>query len=156
MSEEMKTVEDMKKAGKKPVKKVSLNSFFTREQEDNGVWFQPSVTNADGERMPVRFRMVSTNSDRAQRAIARYQAEMEKIPEWVERSIQARNLLAKEMAECTIEAETMPGYDVSLDGTPAKYDREQVEQLSLQCTPVLNETTDFSRNANNFIVGRTS
>lgn len=156
MSDEMKDVDSMKKAGEKPVKKVSLNSFFTREQEDNGVWFRPQVTNADGERMPIELCVVSTNSDRAQEAIDRYQAELQKIPEGVERSTRVRDLLVKQMARCVVGIRTVAGYDVSLDDGTVEYSEKQTERLLSQSAPLLNEVIAFCRNVDNFIVGRTS
>ena len=127
-----------------------ISDLFTKEQEDNGVWYEPEVK---GRPLGIKFKVIGDGSAEGSVIINSLMKELDKIKSMEntqEKADKERQITAKYISKLVVDMEaTRPG--AVLHGQSLKYNQENVYDIFYNATYICNEIYAFSRKATNFI-----
>lgn len=127
-----------------------ISDLFTKEQEDNGVWYEPDVR---GRPLGIRFKVIGDGSAEGAVVINSLMKELEKIKSMentTEKADKERQITAKYISKLVKDMEaTREG--VLLHGNPVRYNQENVYDIFYNALYICNDVYAFSRKSINFI-----
>lgn len=127
-----------------------ISDLFTKEQEDNGVWYEPEVR---GRPLGIRFKIIGDGSAEGAVIINSLMKELEKIKSMentTEKADKERQITAKYISKLVKDMEaTREG--VLLHGNPVKYNQDNVYDIFYNALYICNDVYAFSRKSINFI-----
>lgn len=127
-----------------------ISDLFTKEQEDNGVWYEPEIR---GRPFGIKFKVIGEGSSEGAVIINSLMKELEKIKSMentTEKADKERELTAKYISKLVKDMEaTREG--VLLHGNPIRYNQDNVYDIFYNAYYICNEIYAFSRKSINFI-----
>ena len=127
-----------------------ISDLFTKEQEDNGVWYEPEVK---GRPFGIKFKVIGEGSAEGAVIINSLVKELEKIKSMEntkEKAEKERDITARHISKLVVDMEpTREG--ILLRGRPIKYNQDNVYDIFFNAYYVCNDVYAFSRKSINFI-----
>ncbi len=135
--------------GKKTV--VDIADFFTKENSENGVWFEPVV---GGGKLGIEFLVIGSESNEAAEALAQYDKDIgkvEDIKETAKKNEETRKALASAVSKLVKGLRGADGVVPMVNGKPLTYTPPAVYSIMYNSYPIANEILRFSRKASAFM-----
>lgn len=133
-----------------PEEIFEISDLYTKEQEDNGVWFEPDIK---GRPLGIKFKVIGEGSAEGTVIINALIKELEKIKSMEntpEKADKERQITAKHISKLVKDMEaTREG--VRLHGQPLKYNQDNVYDIFYNALYICNEVYAFVRKSTNFI-----
>lgn len=135
-------------------KVVNLEDFFTEDNEQQGVWFEPKIND-----IPCGFEFLVTgvgtdenvaNSERYEKALA----ETDSIKDPIERVKKQKVLDANRVAEFVKGIRASSDTEVMFDGKPLEYSVPLIQKILLKSPLIKLELVRFAKDTTNFIKGK--
>lgn len=130
---------------------VNLEDFFTDDNEQDGIWFEPKIKG-----IPCGFEFLVTgtgtdeniaNSERFEKAMA----ETEDIKDPIERVKKQKILDANRVAEFVKGIRASEGHEVLSGGKPVEYSVPLIQKILLKSPLIKLELIRFAKDTANFI-----
>lgn len=127
-----------------------ISDLFTKEQEDNGVWYEPEVR---GRPFGIKFKVIGNESAEGSVIINALMKELDKIKSMednAEKADRERQITARYISKLVKDMEaTREG--VLLRGNPIKYNQDNVYDIFYNALYICNDVYAFARRSTNFI-----
>lgn len=127
-----------------------ISDLFTKEQEDNGVWYEPEVK---GRPLGIKFKVIGNESAEGSVIINSLMKEIDKIKSLEntkEKAEKERQITARYISKLVKDMEaTREG--ILLHGKPVKYNEDNVYDIFYNALYICNDVYAFSRKSINFI-----
>lgn len=127
-----------------------ISDLFTKEQEDNGVWYEPEVR---GRPFGIKFKVIGNESAEGSVIINALMKELDKIKSMednAEKADKERQITAKHISKLVKDMEaTREG--VLLHGNPIRYNQDNVYDIFYNALYICNDVYAFARRSTNFI-----
>lgn len=135
---------------------VEISDFFTRKQEEEGVWFEPAPF---GQKMGLEFKILGVNSTRMAIVLDNFnkkQAEIETIKDIEEKAKATNELYAESAANRVIGLRAAKGVTAKLNGEDISYSDDIVRSILFECPDAAAEIIRATRDGENFLVKKTN
>lgn len=129
---------------------IDIADFFTKENQDNGVWCEPSL---DGK-IGVEFLVIGAESNEAAQLFADYDKDMGRIKDIKDVSTkneEIRKALATTAAKITKDFRAKNGKPLLIKGEPLKYSFNACYTIMYNSPSIADELIRFSRKDTNFM-----
>lgn len=129
---------------------VDIADFFTKENAEKGVWFEPNV----GGKLGLEFLVIGSESNEAAEILAQYDKDMTKIEEIKEadrKNEETRKALAQGVSKLVKGIRGVDGITPVLNGKPLEYSPAVVYTIMYNSFSIANEILRFSRKASGFM-----
>lgn len=127
-----------------------ISDLFTKEQEDNGVWYEPEVR---GRPFGIKFKVIGNESAEGSVIINALMKELDKIKSMednAEKADKERQITARYISKLVKDMEaTREG--VLLYGNPIRYNQDNVYDIFYNALYICNDVYTFARRSTNFI-----
>lgn len=127
-----------------------ISDLFTKEQEDNGVWYEPEVR---GRPFGIKFKVIGNESAEGSVIINALMKELDKIKSMednAEKADKERQITARYISKLVKDMEaTRDG--VLLHGNPIRYNQDNVYDIFYNALYICNDVYAFARRSINFI-----
>lgn len=130
---------------------VDIADFFTKENSEKGVWFEPNV---GGGRLGLEFLVIGSESNEAAEILAQYDKDIGKVEEIKEadkRNEETRKALAQAVSKLVKGIRGADGIEPVINGKPLTYSPAVVYTIMYNSFPIANEILRFSRKASGFM-----
>ena len=139
---------------KKPeVETIRIENFFTRDNEENGVWFEAVV---NGQKTGIEGLVLGSNSSSAIIATNQWNKEVEEqklIEDEVERNAAYELSCAKRVAAIVSKLRGKDGKGISFNGK-TNLDKSDIELIMLNSPALAASFLNFSNRNANFLEGK--
>ena len=138
------------------MKTIDIEDFFTEDNEDSGVWFEPKIRDVNGDLVPcgLEFLVTGKNTDENIAGTERYEkqlAELEDMKDPVEKAKKQKELDANRVAEFVKGLRVVEGYEVNFGGKQIEYSIPLVQKIFLKSPLIKVEVINFVMKTANFI-----
>lgn len=130
---------------------VNIEDFFTADNEEEGVWFEPIIK---GTPCGIEFLVTGSNTDKNAAQAERFKkarAEIEKLKDPEERSAKLKEIDAKRAAEFVHGLRAAKGCKVNFGGQPLEYSKPMVEKIMFGAPLIRIEIINFAYDTANFM-----
>lgn len=137
------------------IRKVNIADFFTLENEEKGVWFEPVI---NGQPCGIEFKVTGAGTDKNVSNAERYEKKISEIkdkyhdPEEMNREIRKAN--AARVAEFVSGIRSAPGCEIEFDGKSVEYSDEMIQKIMYNSPLIANEILAYAVRAANFMTGK--
>lgn len=138
---------------KAEVETIKIENFFTRDNEENGVWFEAVV---NGQKTGIEGLVLGSNSSSAIIATNQWNKEIEEqklIEDEVERNNAYEISCAKRVAAIVSKLRGKDGKDLSFRGKTS-LDKTDIEMIMLNSPALAASFLNFSNRNANFLEGK--
>lgn len=132
-------------------KVIDISDFFTTDNEDKGMWFEPVI---DGSKTGIEFQVIGANSDKNAVSAERYNkklAEINAIKDPAEASAKRKELEADRIADLVVGVRSKPGTTVVVNKKPLEYSREVIVLLMRKSPMMAQAIFNFAYKTSNFM-----
>lgn len=136
------------------VQVVNIEDFFTADNEDSGVWFEPRIK---GNPCGIEFLVTGANTDKNAAQAERFKKERAKIEELKdpeERAKKLKEIDAKRGADFVIGIRPAKGCKINFDGQELTYSKPTIEKILLGAPLIRIEIINFAYETENFMKGK--
>lgn len=133
-------------------KTINLEDFFTEDNEEKGVWFEPKIK---GIPCGIEFLVTGTGTDENIANSERYEkalSELEDEKDLVEKAKKLKLLDANRIAEFVKGIRPSEGNTIQYGGKPLEYSVPLIQQLILKSPLIKIEIIKFAKDTANFII----
>lgn len=134
------------------VRKVNIEDFFTKENEEKGVWFEPEI---NGVPCGIMFLVTGAGTDRNITNSERFEKKIREIkdkykdPE--EQNAAMRKANAERVADFVSGIKAAEGCEIDFGGKPVEYSRPMMEKIFYNSPMIANEILSFAVRTANFM-----
>ena len=138
------------------MKTIDIEDFFTEDNEDSGVWFEPKIRDVNGDLVPcgLEFLVTGKNTDENIAGTERYEKhlqELEDMKDPIEKAKKQKELDANRVAEFVKGLRVVDGYKVNFGGKEIEYSKPLVQKIFLKSPLIKIEVINFVMKTANFI-----
>lgn len=130
---------------------VDISKFFTRENSEKGVWFEPEVNGKIG----IEFLVIGAESNEAAEYLSDYDKAIDKINSEADpkvRNEQTRVALATVTSKLVKNLRPAEGIDeIKIDGKPLSYSHDFVYEIMYNSITIADRIIRFSRKDSGFM-----
>lgn len=130
---------------------VDISDFFTKENSEKGVWFEPNVNGKIG----IEFLVIGAESNEAAQFLADYDKDTVRINEIkdpAKRNEEIRVAMAKVVARLVKDIRPAEGVGkILIAGKPLTYSHEVVYSIMYNSLPIADRIIRFSRRDSDFM-----
>lgn len=129
---------------------VDISDFFTKENSEKGVWYEPNVNGKIG----LEFLVIGAESNEAAEVLAQYDkdaARIEEIKDADKKNEESRKALAEAVAKLVKDIRGAEGIKPMINGKPLTYNHATIFAIMYNSFPIANEILRFSRKASGFM-----
>ena len=152
----MATTKTQTKAADTPKQVVDIADFFTKAQQDEGVWFEPTV---EGFGVGFELKVIGSESNEGAKAFSEYDKDFAKIQaieeDAVESNEQARVAISTCASKLVKDIRGKEGKEVVLHGKTVKYADIRWNDIFYQMPSMAQTILRFARKDTNFMKKKT-
>lgn len=140
-----------KEEKKEELIEINIEDFFTTENEETGVWFEPIIK---GIPCGIEFLVTGSNTDKNAAQAERFKkarAEIEKLKDPEERSARLKEIDSKRAAEFIQGMRAAKGCKANFGGQPLEYSKPMVEKIMFGAPLIRLEIINFAYETANFM-----
>lgn len=130
---------------------VDVSSFFTKSNQENGVFHEPSI---EGQGLGIRFKVIGSESDEGASIFSEYDKDVDRI-EAIEDSKKkneaSRDSMARIASKLTKDISPVEGVEAIINGKPLTYDKDILYEIFYNSPTIANDIIRFSRRDTNFM-----
>ena len=129
---------------------INLEDFFTKDNSEKGVWFEPNINGKIG----IEFLVIGAESDEAAQLFADYDKDMgriEEIKDAKQKNEETRKAIAGVASKIVKGIRSASGKPIMIGGKELKYDAATTFTIMYNSPSIANKLIRFSRNDTNFM-----
>lgn len=132
-------------------KVINLDDFFTKDRQENGVWFEPEI---NGTGAGFELLVIGSESDEAAVIFADYEKDLNRIrsiEDSVKSNEESRRSMAKVASKLTKNIRGVDGAVVKLGDKEISFSEETMKIIFYNVPSLALEVARFARKDSNFM-----